>query len=50
MKPPNPPLDPQAAPRFDRAARTRRNRLVALALAVVAVLLYVGIGMRWSSY
>ncbi len=32
----------------DPAARTRRNRTVALVLAVVALLFYVGIGLRWG--
>jgi hypothetical protein len=35
---------------IDRATRARRNRLVALALAVVAVILYIGIGLRWNTH
>ncbi len=34
-------------PRFDPAVRTRRNRLVALVLVVIAIAAYVGIGLRW---
>jgi preprotein translocase subunit SecF len=34
-------------PSTDRAAQSRRNRLLALVLAVIAVIFYVGIGLRW---
>ena len=36
------------SPENDLAARVRRNRKLALALAIVAVLFYVGISVRWS--
>lgn len=42
----NQPQPPEARP-IDAAARSRRNRLVALVLAVIAVACYLGIGLRW---
>ncbi len=36
--------------KVDAATRSRRNRMVALILAVIAVALYVGIGMRWNTH
>ncbi len=48
MNQPAPPVAPPVAPKVDLAARSRRNRILALILAVVAVIFYVGIGMRWS--
>lgn len=37
-------------PNADPAGRARRNRRVALLLAVVALLFYVGIALRWGSH
>ncbi len=35
-------------PRFDPAVRARRNRIVALILAVIALAGYFGIQARWG--
>ncbi|HEY1720237.1 MAG TPA: hypothetical protein VGG27_03255 [Magnetospirillaceae bacterium] len=47
MNQPNPTTPNLADPRFDPAVRRRRNRKVAVILAIIAVAFYVGIGLRW---
>lgn len=36
-------------PRYDPASRARRNRIVAIILAIIAVAGYLGIQARWGA-